>query len=166
MAKCLRKCFASCVKKSDELQSCQVICIIERIRLQSAKPDSNHFLNLSYIKGIGALNALIVDIASEYGIPVYSVDTRSWKSQVVGTSKPMDNKAFVPPEKWPTIEYCIGIGCKEQIIEILPDNTKKKNYLVDSKSRKYIFNDNKADSIGIALYGFLPPANQKLEEEH
>ena len=35
----------------------EVVCIIERIRLQS-----KGFLNINYIKGIGALNALIVDI--------------------------------------------------------------------------------------------------------
>jgi len=166
LQKALTKCFASCCKKSAELQDCKIICIIERIRLQSAKPGSEHFLNLNYIKGMGALNALIVDTASQFDIPVYSVDTRSWKSQVIGTSKPRDNGAFVAPEKYPTVEYCIGLGYKKMIVDYLPTNTRKKHYLVDSDGNKYIFNDNKADSIGIALYGFIPPSSQKLEKEH
>lgn len=164
LQKILTKCFASCCKKSTEFESCEVICIIERIRLQSAKPGSEHFLNLNYIKGIGALNALIVDTASKFNIPVYSVDTRSWKSQVVGTSKPREIGHGIPPEKWPTIEYCIGLGLKDQIS--YPVSNKKKHYFVAPDGTRYTFNDNKADSIGIALYGFLPPVNQKLEEEH
>lgn len=166
LAKFFQKCFASCNEKSRKLEDCEVICIIERIRLQSSKPGTKNFINKDYIKGMGALDCLIIDIASQYNIPAYSVDTRSWKSQVVGTSRPRDNRAFVPPEKYPTVEYCIGLGYKEQIIDILPSDTRKKNYLTDKQGRKYIFNDNKADSIGIALYGFLPPTNQKLEEEH
>lgn len=35
---------------------------------------------------------MIVDTASQYNIPVYSVDTRAWKSASIGTSKEKSNK--------------------------------------------------------------------------
>ena len=41
------------------MQSGEVECIIERIRLRS-----NGFLNIDYIKSIGALNATIVDVCT------------------------------------------------------------------------------------------------------
>ena len=73
---------SSVIQKSDK-----VVCIIERIRLRS-----QGFLNIDYIKSIGALNSVIVDVCYNYDIKVYSVDTRCWKAQVIGTSKPMHNK--------------------------------------------------------------------------
>ena len=48
-------------------KSKNIICVIERIRLRS-----QGFLNINYIKSIGALNALIVDLMYEYNIKVYS----------------------------------------------------------------------------------------------
>ena len=157
----LTRVFSMMQRKAMSVGDCEVVCIIERIRLQSAKPGTEHFLNLSYIKGIGALNALIVDVASEYDIPVYSVDTRSWKSQVVGSSKPQSNKLGFPSEKWPTILWCKRKGYENWIIEEASAKKKKAVFLRNGK--KYTYNDNKADAICIAFYGFV--VNQKLEEE-
>ena len=137
--------------------SYELVIIIERIRLQS-----KGFLNMDYIKSIGALNAIIVDTANEYNIPVYSVDTRSWKSQVVGTSKPMKNKYGVPEEKWPTMKYVWKLGWKNCLMYEVSNQCKKNIYIVDGK--KYRWNDDAADSACIALYGFAN--NQKLEVEH
>lgn len=164
LAEMLSKCLVSCADKSAEFQSCEIICIIERIRLQSAKPgQKEHFLNLPYIKGIGALNATIVDTAYKHGVPVYSVDTRSWKSQVIGTSKPANNKYGFPEEKWPTIKWVLDNGYSWLITEYA--HPKKRKGVVEIDGSRYTYNDNKADSIGIALYGFIPPAMQKLEVE-
>ena len=58
------------------------IVICEKIRTFS-----QGFISKSYMSATGALIATIVDICFKYDIPVYSVDTRSWKSKVVGTSK-------------------------------------------------------------------------------
>lgn len=58
------------------------IIICEKIRTFS-----QGFISKSYISATGALIATIVDIAFKHDVPVYSVDTRSWKSKVVGTSK-------------------------------------------------------------------------------
>lgn len=149
----LRSALQSVVKKADE-----VVVICERIRLRS-----EGFLNIDYIKSIGALNAVIVDTAAEFGVKVYSVDTRSWKSQVVGTSKPMKNKYGVDPKKWPTILFLKDKGYFDKILDA---NTKKKKGVIEKDGIKYFINDNAADSACIALYGFISEADQKLEEEH
>lgn len=156
--------FSMMQRKAFDIGDCEVVCIIERIRLQSAKPGTQHFLNLDYIKGIGALNALIVDLAYEYHIPVYSVDTRSWKVQVTGSSKPLANKYGFAEEKWPTIKWCLNEGYEKFIIEEV--SSRKKKGVVVKNDKRYTYNDNKADAIGIAMYGFINPANQKLEEEY
>lgn len=153
--------FGKMRKKAERLGECEVICIIERIRLQSAKPGEQHFLNINYIKGIGALNAVVVDTASKHGIKVYSVDTRSWKSRVVGTSRPTNNRYGFPSEKWPTIDWCIKKGYGKHIMEEV--SPKKKKCVIEECGNRYTYNDNKADAIGIAMYGFV--TGQKLEEE-
>lgn len=132
--------------------------IIERIRLQS-----QGFINIDYIKSIGALNAIIIDIANKYNIQVYSVDTRAWKSKIVGTCKPKENKYGVDPHKWPTLLFIKNLGFTSNIL--VPAGKKKKG-VIEIKGKKYTFNDDAADSACIALYGFLPENKQNLEKEH
>ena len=143
----------------DKLNDYSIICIIERIRLQS-----QGFLNFDYIKGIGALNAVIVDHFEQYDIPVYSVDTRSWKSNIVGSSKPMENEYGLPEEKFPTILYCVKHGYKKYIIDY--NVGRKKKGIIEKNGKKYTYDNDKADAICISLYGFLPEKKQKLELEH
>lgn len=135
-----------------------VTVLIERIRLQS-----QGFLNIDYIKSIGALNALICDVATMYDFPVYSVDTRAWKSTIIGTSKTQNNPYDIDPHKWPTIVWCIKHGYKKYIKYPITNNKKKKG-VIEKDGERYSYNDNIADSIGICLYGFTK--NQKLKEEH
>lgn len=136
-----------------------VVCIIERIRLQS-----QGFLNINYIKSIGALNALIVDTMAEYEIPVYSVDTRCWKAQVVGTSKPRPNKYGVPEEKWPTVHWVNKQGFKSSILKEVTGR-KTKGTFIASNGTKYMFDNDAADSCAIAMFGVVGDKN-KLHEEH
>ena len=138
----------------------EIICIIERIRLKS-----QGFLNINYIKGIGALNALIVDVMYNNGIETYSVDTRAWKSAIVGTSKPMENKYGLPPEKYPTILWNVKNGRKKNIINY-DVGKKKKGVITNKKGERYMYDDDKSDSIAISFYGFLPAKRQKLEKEN
>lgn len=138
----------------------EVVCIIERIRLKS-----QGFLNINYIKGIGALNAIITDIMYNYGIETFSVDTRAWKSAVVGTSKPMKNKYGLPPEKYPTILWNVKNGRKKNIINY-DVGKKKKGVITNKKGERYMYDDDKSDSIGISFYGFIPVEKQKLEKEN
>ena len=97
-----------------------VMVVIERIRLQS-----QGFINIDYIKSIGALNAMIVDTCMKYNFKVYSVDTRAWKSAVVGTSKEKQNKYGIDPKKWPTILWLIDKGFEESIKEEISGRKKK-----------------------------------------
>lgn len=128
--------------KSDE-----IVCVIERIRLQS-----QGFININYIKSIGALNSVIVDVMSDYGIKVYSVDTRCWKAQVVGTSKPMPNKFGVPNEKWPTVKWLIAQGWEEDLL--VPVSNRRTKGIFIRNGQKYEYNNDAADSAGISLFWF------------
>ena len=65
----------------------EVVCVLERVRTFSQK-----FLSVPYIKSMGALNAVIADLMWQSGITCYSVDTRAWKSGVVGYSSPASSK--------------------------------------------------------------------------
>lgn len=135
-----------------------IVCIIERIRLRS-----QGFININYIKSIGALNAMIVDVMSEFDVKVYSVDTRCWKAQVIGTSKPLDNKYGVPPEKYPTVVWCIKQGFKSSIlIDMSGTRTRKGTFTKNGK--RYKFNDDAADSCAIAMFGVIGDKS-KLELE-
>lgn len=132
-----------------------VVILIERIRTQQDK-----FLNMNYIKSIGALNSVIVDVAYDYDIEVYSVDTRSWKSNIVGTSKPLNNNYKINPKKYPTILYIKKIGLLKNIIKLLNKNEKKFNFIINDKC--YKVDDDIADAICISKYGFLPKSKQKI----
>ena len=135
----------------------EVICIIERIRLQS-----KGFLNMDYIKSIGALNSIIVDVCYTYNVPVFSVDTRCWKAQVVGTSKPMANKFGVPEEKWPTVKWLLKQGWEDSILIPIEGKKTKGTFIRDGQ--KYMYNNDAADSAGIAMFGFVGDP-EKLKEE-
>lgn len=126
----------------------KVICVIERIRLRS-----QGFLNIDYIKSIGALNATIIDIMHDYGIEVYSVDTRCWKAQVVGTSKPKKNKFGVPDEKWPTVRWCIEKGFKSSILLEVEGRREKGTFMMNGK--KYEYNNDASDSAAISQFYFV-----------
>jgi len=136
----------------------EYMCVVERIRLQS-----DGFLNMDYIKGIGALNACIVDVMYEYGIPVYSVDTRAWKTAIVGTARKQPNKYGLPEKKFPTIQWCVKHGYKKWIKDYNVGK-RKKGILVDKRGERYTYDNDKADSICISLYPFSP--SPKLQEEH
>lgn len=147
------------------------LVITERIRLRS-----QGFLSEAYIKSTGALIATIIDFFHYYNeIPVYSVDTRSWKSQIIGNSKPLKNPYGINPEKYRTIVYLRDKGLLKHIAEPYEGNGKKgiigiKMDVIErgKKVRKKVpckINDDLADSYCIAMYGFLPESKQKLKEE-
>lgn len=143
-----------------------IMILCERIRLRS-----QGFLSESYIKATGALIATIIDTVSIYQIPVYSVDTRSWKGQIVGSSKPLKNPYGINPEKYRTILYMRDKGLLRWIAEEYEGRGEKgviwANRMVRGHKEKVRIkvNDDLADSYCIALYGFLPENKQKLKEE-
>ncbi len=142
LAKTLNGLLSSVIQKAKE-----IVCVIERIRLHS-----QGFLNIDYIKSIGALNSVIVDICTEFGVQVYSVDTRCWKSQVIGTSKPMPNKYGVPEEKWPTVNWLLKQGWENSILIPIEGRKTKGTFIRDGQ--KFMYNNDAADSAGIAMFGF------------
>jgi hypothetical protein len=147
------------------------LVITERIRLRS-----QGFLSEAYIKSTGALIVTIIDFFYYYNeIPVYSVDTRSWKSQIIGSSKPLSNPYGINPEKYRTILYLRDKGLLKHIVKEYKGRGKKG--IIDVKMevlegdkivKKKVpceINDDLADSYCIALYGYLPKTKQKLKEE-
>ncbi|MBO5743215.1 MAG: hypothetical protein J6R68_02940 [Clostridia bacterium] len=139
-----------CIIEKNISKAKEVVCVIERIRLRS-----KGFLNIDYIKSIGALNSVIVDVFNKYGISTYSVDTRCWKAQVIGTSKPSKtpNKFGVPNEKWPTVKWAIKMGFEDDLLIEIKGKKKKDTFVRNNK--KYMYNTDAADSAAIALFGFL-----------
>lgn len=135
-----------------------IICIIERIRLHS-----QGFLNIDYIKSMGALNAVIIDIMDEYDIPVYSVDTRCWKSQVIGTSKPKDNNLGVPKEKYPTVEWCIEQGFEDSVLRTVKGRKIKGTFV--RNGIRYMYDNDACDSSAISMFYFVGD-KEKLKQEH
>lgn len=148
----------SSIDVMQRVYNAEVVVIIERIRLRSQE-----FINIDYIKSIGALNALIVDTATTFNFPVYSVDTRAWKSSIVGNSKGLNNPYGIDPKKYPTILWCIKSGYKKKIKE--PVTSRKTKGVIEKDGERYTYNDNIADSICISLYGFIPVSKQLLKEE-
>ena len=150
------------IKKLLELstkRALSVICIVERARIHGGP---NSFINIDAIKAIGALTATIVDVCAMYDVPVFSVDTRCWKSQVIGTSKGSPNKYGVPQEKWPTVKWCIGLGFEDKILVPVPSRKTKGTFV--RNGQKYQYNDDAADSAGIAMFYVVGDRN-KLKEE-
>lgn len=147
---------------TDRLEDITVIT--ERIRLRS-----QGFLSEAYMKSTGALVATIIDVFEPFNIPVYSVDTRAWKAAIIGTSKPKENKYGVDPHKWPTILYLKQKGLLKHIAYQYKGKSTKGVIKVNMGLTEGIvncrINDDVADSICIAMYGFLPKSKQKLKEE-
>lgn len=145
-----------------QIEQNNVIIITERIRLRS-----QGFLSEAYIKSTGALIATIIDVAKLYNVPVYSVDTRSWKSQIVGDSKPLQNPYGINPEKYRTILYMRDKGLLKYIAEEYKGKGKKGviNVKIGTEKVPCKINDDLADSYCIAMYGFIPKTKQKLKEE-
>lgn len=137
----------------------KIIVVIEQIR-----QFSQGFINMSYIKGIGALNATIADLAHSYGVRTYSIDTRCWKATVIGTSKPKENSFGVPPEKWPTLEWLISKGFKESVrLEV--EGRRTKGTFLSKDGRRYEYDNDAADSAAIAMFPWVGDKSKlKLED--
>lgn len=151
----INKLLYSVSNKSDS-----IICMIERTRVHGGEKS---FININTIKAMASLTALTVDMMYSYNIPVYSVDTRSWKAQVVGTSKPMQNKYGVPPEKWPTVKWVISQGFENKILVDVTNTRKVKGTFIRN-GKRYIYNDDAADSAGIGMFWFVGNKNLLKKE--
>ena len=146
----------------EELSGRDVTVIVERIRLFSQGK-----LSQNYLTATGALIGCMIDYFATFGMPVYSVDTRAWKSAVVGNSRPMENPYGIDPHKYPTILYLRRKGILRLFVEEYQGRGEKGILRVNMDGRKarVKVNDDLCDSYCIAMYGFLPKRKQKLKEE-
>ena len=108
------------------------------------------------------MNTTIIDTCFENNIPVFSVDTRCWKAQVIGTSKPQNNKYGVSPEKWPTVKWVIKQGRRKDILLEVQGRRKSGTFIKGNK--KYEYNDDAADSAAISMFWFTGK-HEKLRPE-
>nr|DAX35109.1 MAG TPA: HOLLIDAY JUNCTION RESOLVASE [Bacteriophage sp.] len=141
----------------------EIKCIIERIRTFSGGHMSSQYLITT-----GGLIVTILDVFLEHGIKVYSVDTKSWKNAVVGTSKPKENKYGINPNKYPTIQYLKMKGLLKKIVIPYKGRGTKGivNVRINGVKTPCKINDDIADAYCIACYGFIHPTMQKLKEEN
>ena len=109
----------------------EIKCIIERIRTFSGGHMSSQYLITT-----GGLIVTILDVFLEHDIKVYSVDTKSWKNAIVGTSKPKENPYGINPNKYPTILPSQKVAKlyiaeesfrRQQIHRLHKNDNKKKN---------------------------------------
>lgn len=144
----LKKIIQSCLKKySPE----EIVIITERIRTFTSA-DS---LRPSVIKAHAAMLAYIVDTGIEFGIKTYTVDTRSWKSKVLGTSVPLIEplEGVKNPQKIASVKKAIELGFKQEISVYTGNGARFTGY-----------NDDMADALCISLYPFCnPPYHLTLE---
>ena len=140
----------------------EIKCIIERIRTFSG----GH-MSAQYLITTGGLITTIIDVMHQYNVPVYSVDTKSWKNNIIGDSKPLNNPYGINPNKYPTILYLKQNGLLKYIAEPYKGRGEKGviKVKIDGKRVPCKINDDLADSYCIAMYGFLPKTKQKLKEE-
>ena len=143
----LKKALSVCVSKYGE----DVAVIFERIRTYT----QTTVLSMGYVKSTAALCAVIVDCASEFGIESWSVDTRAWKSSILGTSKPCAKvyPGVKDPKKILDVEYIVNLGFGKEI----------SIYKGRNKKQFVCYNDDAADSACIALYGFVEEPKLKKE---
>lgn len=150
LAKVLHK-----IIQANQHKASHMVILCERIRtfshhaqsegeVQKGKP--RQFISTDYIKATGALVATIVDVAYEYGISVYSVDTRSWKSKVVGSSKGSKKDG----NKLETVRFVMSKGFDVSSV---------------NKKGNTVYDDDAADSACIALYAFVPKHLRSLKKE-
>ena len=127
----------------------KVIVVFERIRLYS-----QGFLSMDYIVKTAGLISTIIDTAYEYNIKCYSVDTRSWKKQIVGNSKGQKKKVLITKGKNKG-KYRTVTDNKTETL-----NHVKNNFGIDTKG-----DDDIADAICISKYAFIDKKDRKLKLE-
>lgn len=130
----------------------EVTVLVERIRTLTASGE----VRPNVMKAHAALIATIVDKAVEYGIRTYSVDTRCWKTAILGSSSPIFEpiEGVTNPQKFGSVRKAIKLGFKENLSVYSVKTGEFKEY-----------NDDMADAICMSLYLFKgKPYKIKLEE--
>lgn len=145
------------IMQAHRFKAQRMIVNIERARFNKQAP------SFEAVKYGGALSALIVDVAYSYDMPTYSTPTVSWKAAVVGTSKPEENIYDINPAKWPTIKKVCQLGFADSIV--VPVSMRTKKGVILYKGVRCVYNDDAADSAGLALYPFTAKAHTIMQLE-
>ena len=138
-------------------EAVEVGAAIERIRVFShygggRRGPKATGLSMDYIMAMSALDAYIADMFGELGIPLYSIDTRAWKSRIVGTPLPQDNEVGCPPKKWPTVQWAMDRVGQDALLIPLRGNSQKRKDVYEIDGMKYMWDTDAADSLGIAQF--------------
>lgn len=163
LARTLNRAIDACMKHySPE----EIVVIVERVRTFTGSQTVWHDQDISgnfaglrpaVIKAHAALIATIVDTAYLRGIKVYSVTTKSWKSAVLGTSKPIFEpiEGVSNPQKFGSVRKAIDLGFEKQM-----------RIVKRGRGGTGInYNDDMADAICMSLYPFTGyPYHLELEE--
>lgn len=149
LAKKLDKLINKCIKLYG---ADNIAIIVERIRTLTA---GNQF-RPTVIKAAAAMMAYIVDTAAKYDIIVYSVDTRAWKSAILGTSKPVFEpiEGVTDPQKFGSVRKVVEMGYRDKIYRPI----KSKG------SKAFKLDDDAADATCIALYGYIYKKFLEIEQ--
>lgn len=143
----VEKALKICLKKY-EPEDIAIIC--ERIRTFTAGMD----LRPNVIKPFAAMTCCFVDMAYDYGVEVWSVDTRAWKNAILGTTKlifePIEGVSNI--QKFGSVRRVIDLGFYDSLVR---EGRHGTHYTLD---------DDAADSACIALYGFTK--DRKLQREY
>ena len=128
--------------------------VIEAVRLFSG---SNPHISTAYIFGTCALIGSIVDVCAQNNVPIFWVETRSWKKGVLGKAKPSGKKlaGVKDIKKVDSVLYAISCGFKDEI-----------SYRVKAGKNKgqIRYNDNMTDAICIAVCGVLQYNLKKIDD--
>lgn len=119
----------------------EIAIVCERVRTFTSGMD----IRPNVIKSSAALVAYIVDTAFEYGIEVYSVDTRAWKSKILGSANPIFEpiQGVKNPQKFGSVRKVIDLGFEKSIMRCRGNGAF------------FAYDDDAADSACIALYPFI-----------
>lgn len=148
--KVLSKIIQSCLKR---YQPNEICILVERVRTFTGSDN----LRPPVIKAQAALIAYIVDTGYIYNIKTFSVDTRAWKSKVLGDSRPI----FPPiegvknPQKFGSVRKAIELGFKQEL-SVYRGKVAEKNFSS--------YNDDLADAICMSLYTFCKPPHSLVLE--
>jgi len=164
LSRTLNRAIDSCLK---HFITDQVVVIVERVRTFTGKraapfhtPDVETALEgfrPNVIKAHAALIASIVDTCYLRNIRVYSVETRTWKYAVLGTSKPIFDaiEGVNNPQKFGSVRKAIDLGFGE----------KMKVVKRGRGGTGFTYNDDMADAICMSLYPFTGyPYHLQLED--
>lgn len=138
------------------------------VLIERARTFSGGHMSTKYLLSVGSLIATIIDVAKSFNLKTYSVDTKAWKRQVVGTTEGRKNKYGINANKYPTILYLKQKGLLDKIVVPYAGKGKKGviPVKINNKAQQCKINDDLADSYCIAEYAFLPITKQKLKEEN